>query len=155
MKGQALGFDINQKLILRVQSNLNHFRQDYEAIKRDFLRHPSVRGATVSSIVPGDRSGSGYYLTTQPENFRSAPRLKVITVDEDFIPQYGIRLATGRPFAERDGPDRREAFIVNRAGAKALGFASAEDALGKSFQAHYNRLTKRIVGVTENGTRAG
>jgi putative ABC transport system permease protein len=89
-------------------------------------------------------------MTTQRENFRNAPRLKVITVDEDFIPQYGIRMAAGRPFAGRNGPDRREAFIVNEAGAKALGIASAEDALGKSFQAHYNRLTKRIVGVTEN-----
>jgi putative ABC transport system permease protein len=150
MKGQALGFDINQKLILRVQSNINHFRDDYEAIKQDFLGHPSVRGVTVSSIVPGDRSGSGYYLTTRPEDFKNAPRLKVITVDEDFIGQYGIRMAAGRPFAGRNGPDRREAFIVNEAGAKALGFASAQDALGKTFQAHYNRLTKRIVGVTEN-----
>ncbi|MDH4195791.1 MAG: ABC transporter permease [Candidatus Aminicenantes bacterium] len=150
MKGQALGFDINQKLLLRVQSNLNHFRRDYEAIKQDFLGHPSVRGVTVSSIVPGDRSGSGYYLTTRPEDFRNAPRLKVITVDEDFIAQYGIRMAAGRPFVGRNGPDRREAFIVNEAGAKALGFASAQDALGKTFQAHYNRRTKRIVGVTEN-----
>jgi len=150
MKGQALGFDINQKLLLRVQSNLNHFRGDYEAIKQDFLRHPSVRGATVSSIVPGDQSGSGYYLTTRPEDFKNAPRLKVITVDEDFMGQYGIRMAAGRPFQGRDGPDRREAFVINEAGARALGFASSQDALGKTFQAHYNRLTKRIVGVTEN-----
>ena len=150
MKGQALGFDINQKLLLRVQSNLGHFRDDYEAIKQDFLGHPSVRGATVSSIVPGDRSGSGYYLTTRAEDFRNAARLKVMAVDEDFIAQYGIRMAAGRPFAGRSGPDGREAFIVNEAGAKALGFASAQEALGKTFQAHYNRLTKRIIGVIEN-----
>jgi putative ABC transport system permease protein len=150
MKGQALGFDVNQRLVLRVQSNLGHFRGDYETIKRDFLGHPSVRGVTVSSLVPGDPSGGGYYLTTQAENFRNAPRLKVIAVDEDFIPQYGIRMAAGRPFEGRGGPDRREAFIVNEAGVKALGFASTGEALGKSFQAHYNRLTKRIVGVTEN-----
>jgi putative ABC transport system permease protein len=150
MKGQALGFDINQKLLLRVQSNLSHFRDDYEAIKQDFLGRPSVRGVTVSSTVPGDRSESGYYLTTRAEDFRNAARLKVIAVDEDFIAQYGIRMAAGRPFAGRSGPDRREAFIVNEAGAKVLGFASAQEALGKTFQAHYNRLTKRIVGVTEN-----
>ncbi len=148
MKGQALGFDIDQKILLRVQSNLEHFRGDTEAIKSDFGRHPSVRGVTVSSIVPGDVSGAGYYLTTQPGNFDNAPRLLTMAVDEDFISQYGIRLAAGRAFEGRNGPDRREAFIVNEAGAKALGFASAQEALGKSFQAHYNRLTKRIVGVT-------
>ncbi len=150
MKGRALGFDLNQKLLLRVKSNLNHFRSDYEAIKADLLGHPSVTGATVSSIVPGDRSESGYYLTTKPEDFRNAPRLRVITVDEDFIAQYGIHLAAGRPFEGRNGPDRRGAFIVNLAGAKVLGFSSAQDALGAKFQAHYNRLTKTIVGVTED-----
>ncbi len=150
MKGQALGFDINQKVLLRVQSNLGHFRRDYEAIKSDFSRHPSVQGVTVSSIVPGDRSSAGYYLTTRPGDFKGAPRLLTIAVDEDFISQYGIRMAAGRVFEGRNGPDRKEAFIVNEAGAKALGFASAREALGKSFQAHYNRLTKRIVGVTEN-----
>ena len=150
MKGQALGFDLDQKIVLRVQSNLRHFRRDTEAIKRDFAAHPSVRGVTVSSIVPGDRSGAGYYLTTRPEDFQGAARLKVLAVDGDFIGQYRIRMAAGRPFGDAAGPDRREAFIVNRAGAKALGFASPEDALDKSFQAHYNRLTKRIVGVTED-----
>lgn len=150
MKGRELGFDLNQKLLLRVKSGLNHLRSDYEAIKTDFLGHPSVRGVTVSSIVPGDRSDSGYYLTTKPEDFRNAPRLRVITVDEDFIGQYGIRMAAGRPFEGRNGPDRRGAFIVNLAGAKALGFPSARDALGSKFQAHYHRLTKSIVGVTED-----
>ena len=150
MKGQSLGFAIDQKILLRVQSNLGHLRRDYEAIKQDLRRHPSVRGVTVSSIVPGDPSGAGYYLTTRLGDFKNAPSLKVIAVDEDFISEYGIRTAAGRPFEGRNGPDRRDAFIVNEAGAKALGFASAQQALGKSFQAHYNRLTKRIVGVTEN-----
>ncbi|HOW85476.1 MAG TPA: ABC transporter permease [Candidatus Aminicenantes bacterium] len=150
MKGQALGFDLDQKIVLRVQSHLGHFRRDREAVKRDFRAHPSVRGVTVSSRIPGERSGAGYYLSTRPENFQGAPRLKVIAVDEDFIGQYGIRMAAGRPFGSADGPDRREAFIVNKAGAKALGFAAPQDALDKSFQAHYNRLTKRIVGVTED-----
>ena len=150
MKGQALGFDIDQKVLLRVQSHLGHFRRDTEAIKRDFGSHPSVRGVTVSSIVPGDVSEAGYYLTTRPGDFKDAFRLKTLAVDSDFIRQYGIRMSAGRPFGEANGPDRREAFIVNESGAKALGFATPRDALGKSFQAHYNRLTKRIVGVTEN-----
>jgi putative ABC transport system permease protein len=151
MRGRALGFDLEQKIALRVRSNLGHLRKDFEAIKLAFLRDPAVTGATVSSSIPGDVDASGYYLTTQPENFRGAARLKVITVDDDFLSEYGIRVVAGRPFRKDDeGADRRGAFLVNRTGARELGFATAEEALGKGFQAHYHRLTKQIVGVTED-----
>lgn len=151
MRGRALGFDMEQKIGLRVRSNLGHLRQDYEAVKLAFLRDPALTGATISSSIPGDIDGSGYYLTTRPEDFQGAARLKVITVDDDFLSEYGIRMVAGRPFRKDDGgSDRRGAFLVNRRGAMELGFASPEEALGKSYQAHYHRLTKQIVGVTED-----
>lgn len=150
MKGRALGFDLEQKLILRVKSNLGHLRGDYEAIKSDFLQNPSITGATVSSSVPGDRTDSGYYLTTKAEDFRNAPRLKVITMDYDFIPEYKIKMVAGRQFQREIGNDQREAYLINLAGVKELGFSSPEEALGKSFMAHYHRMTKRIIGITDD-----
>ncbi len=150
MRGQALGFAMDQKLILPVNSGLPHLRQDYEAIKRDFLQNPSITGAVVSSSVPGDDTSAGYYMTKQAGVFKNAPRLKVMTVDYDFIPEYGIKMLAGRPFQRKLESDEREAFVVNLAGARALGFSSPEEALGESFQAHYNRRTKRIIGVTDN-----
>jgi len=148
MRGRALGFDLKQKLVLRVKSNLNHLRHDYEDIKRDFLQHPSITGATVSSSVPGDDTSGGYYMTTRAEDFRNAPRLKVITVDYDFISEYEIEIQAGRAFDRGLGNDEKESYIINLAGVKELGFANPEEALGKSFQAHYHRETKRIVGIT-------
>jgi len=150
MRGGALGFEAEQKLVLRVKSGLEHLRRDHETIRKDFLRNPAVTGAAVSSTVPGDPFTSGYYLTTRAEDYQNAPRLKVIAVDYDFLPEFGIKMAAGRPFNRNLGSDERGAFVVNMAGAKALGFATPEEALGKSFQAHYNRLTKQIVGVTDD-----
>jgi len=150
MRGSALGFEAEQKLVLRVKSGLEHLRHDHETIRTDFLRNPAVTGAVVSSTVPGDDFSSGYYLATKAGDFRNAPRLKVIAVDYDFIPEFGIKMAAGRPFDRNLGSDERGAFVVNMAGAKALGFASPEEALGKSYQAHYNRMTKQIVGVTDD-----
>lgn len=150
MKGRALGFSLEQKLILRVQSNLQHLRRDYEAIKQDFLQNPSITGATVSSSVPGDRDDSGYYLTSKTEDFRNAPRLKVITMDYDFIPEYEIKVVAGRIFQRNMGNDKNEAYLINLAGVKELGFSSPEEALGKSFMASYHRMTKRIIGVTDD-----
>ncbi|MGD9344816.1 MAG: FtsX-like permease family protein, partial [Candidatus Aminicenantes bacterium] len=150
MRGRALGLELDQKLLLRVKSNMNHLRRDYEAIKQDFLQHSSILGATVSSRVPGDRSGAGYYLTPNEGDFQNAPRCKVITVDYDFIPEYGIQMAKGRAFDRNAGNDEAEAYVINLAAVTHLGFSSPEEALGQRFMAHYHRITKRIVGVTDN-----
>jgi putative ABC transport system permease protein len=150
MRGQALGFDMDQKLILRVKSNLDHLRRDYEAIKRDFISNPYVTGATVSSSVPGDHDDGGYYMTTREEDFSDVMRLKVNTVDYDFIPEYGIKMIAGRPFDKENRSDINEAFVINRAGLTELGIPTPEDAIGKRYQAHYHRMWKTIVGVTEN-----
>ncbi len=150
MRGQALGFDMEQKLVLRVKSNLDHLRRDYETIKQDFLKHPDVLGATVSSLVPGDIEDGGYYLTTKEENFRGASRLLVNTVDFDFIPVYGIKVIAGRPFRKELQNDINEAYVINRAGLKELGIATPEEAIGKRYQAHYHRQWKAIVGVVED-----
>jgi putative ABC transport system permease protein len=150
MRGRALGLDLDQKLLLRVKSNMNHLRRDYEAIKQEFLQHPSITGATVSSRVPGDRSGDGYYLTARDGDFQNAPRCKAITVDYDFIPEYGIQMVEGRAFDRNAGNDEAEAYVINLAAVKHLGFSSPEEALGKRFMAHYHRITKRIVGVTDD-----
>jgi putative ABC transport system permease protein len=150
MRGRALGFDLEQKLLLRVKSNRFHFWQDYENIKLDFMQHPSIVGATVSSRVPGDRESGGYYLTAKAEDFQGASFYRVITCDYDFIPEYKIKMAYGRAFDKNMGNDEAESYVINKAAAKQLGFASPEEALGKSFMAHYHRKIKRIVGITED-----
>jgi putative ABC transport system permease protein len=148
MKGRALGFDLEQKLVLRVKSNMDHLRRDYEAIKNDFLRYPSITGATVSSSVPGDRTNSGYYMTPRMEDFKDAPFIKVITMDYDFISEYGIGTVAGRSFQRGVGNDEKEGYLINLAAVKELGFSSPEEALGKTFMASYHRMAKRIIGVT-------
>ncbi len=150
MKGRALGFDMEQKLVLRVKSNLPHLRRDSDAIKNDFLQNPSITGATVSSSVPGDDADSGYYLTPRPEDFKGAPFIKVITMDYDFISEYGIKMVAGRPFQRGVGNDEREGYLINLAAVKELGFSSPEEALGKNFMASYHRINKRIIGITDD-----
>ncbi|MCJ7581075.1 MAG: ABC transporter permease [Candidatus Aminicenantes bacterium] len=150
MKGRALGFNLEQKIILRVKSNLSHLHRDYESIKNDFLQNPMITGATVSSSVPGDRIDGGYYMSSKGPDFADSARLKVITMDYDFIPEYEIKMAAGRSFQRGKEDDENGAYLINIAGVKEMGFSSPEEALGKSYMSHYHRLTKKIVGVTED-----
>ena len=148
IKGKALGFDREQKLILEIKSNQSYFRRNYEAIKSDFLKAPGIGAASVSSSVPGETFSGGYSLQKGNSfSILNSKRLKVITVDHDFIPTYGIHMAAGRAFQRASGNDEQGAYIVNEAGARELGL-TPERALGTQWTAHYHRKTKTIVGVT-------
>ncbi len=148
MKGKALGFSREQKLILEVKSNQRYFRRNYEAIKNDFLKNDGITGATVSSSVPGEVIAGGYYLQKGAAfSARNSKRLKVLTVDYDFIGSYGIAMAAGRPFQKDAGNDEEAAYIVNEAGAREMGF-TPQSVLGTVWTAHYHRKTKSVIGVT-------
>lgn len=150
MKGRALGFDRDQKLVLRVKSNLGHLRRDYEAIKDAFIQIPGVSGAAVSSAVPGDEDKGRYMLWREGADRSTGSSLRVITTGADFILLYGICMAAGRPFHKGPGSDIDGAYVVNEAGARVLGFQTPEEALGKRFTAHYHEKTKEIVGVVRD-----
>lgn len=53
MKGQALGFEREQRVILNIKSDLPGFHRRYEAIGEAFRSIPGVLNASVSSSVPG------------------------------------------------------------------------------------------------------
>ncbi len=149
MKGKSLGFDRQQKVILKIKSNQAYFRRNYEAIKKDFLRHPAITQASVSSSVPGEEFNGGYYLVKTDFNGAEKPkRCKILTVDYDFISQYGIGIKAGRRFLKERPGDSEGAFLVNESGARELGYANPETIIGAAFKAHYHRKTKRVVGVT-------
>jgi putative ABC transport system permease protein len=150
LKGKALGFSPAQKIVLEVKSNQSYFRRNYEAIKNDFLKDRGIKKATVSSSVPGEVIMGGYSLQ-KGNSFRAlnSKRLKVLTVDQDFIDTYGITMISGRNFQKTSGNDAQAAYIVNAAGARELGM-TPESVLGTQWTAHYHRKTKTIVGVTSN-----
>ena len=147
MKGRALGFDRDQKIVIQFKSNLAFLRTDYESIKKEFLQHWSITGATVSSGVPGQQSG-GYYMTRQDIPNTDPQFFKVFTVDYDFISEFGIKLLAGRAFDQIAGNDIAGAFLINETGAQKLGFDNSANAVGLELNAHYHGMTKRIIGIT-------
>ncbi len=74
--------------------------------------------------------------------------MNLYDVDYDFIPQYGIKLVAGRAFSTAFATDSIQAFIVNQTTVKNLGYASANEAIGKKFT-QWGRIGK-IIGVTQD-----
>lgn len=67
--------------------------------------------------------------------------------DEHFVPLYGIKLLSGRNL---NSSDTIKEFLINEFCAKALGFNSPQDAVGKIVQIGIGGKTGTIAGVMNN-----
>ncbi|MGB6865947.1 MAG: ABC transporter permease [Candidatus Aminicenantaceae bacterium] len=129
MKNQPLGFDKEQKLVITLR-NWEMITDKYETVKNEFLQHPAVLNATASSGVPGSMINRTWVFPfgeqdTKGQAFRS------LRCDHDFAEVYGLMLVAGRPFNKEIQSDIHEAFIINESGARAFGWSTPEEALGK------------------------
>ncbi|MCP4728396.1 MAG: FtsX-like permease family protein, partial [bacterium] len=145
MKNQDLGFDKEQKLVLKFP-RLTLTEGRAEVIKNEFLSHSSVKNAAASSGVPGLTIGQDdFWLTEDPYNKQIMLNLNI---DHDYIPLFNIQMAAGTNFPEsmRLEDRRTHGFIINETAAYALGFKLPEEAIGKT--AGYYGVP--IIGVTKD-----
>jgi putative ABC transport system permease protein len=113
--------------------------ETYEAVKSELLRHPSILAATACSGVPGKGINRTFYYPTglQAEKGQA---LRSLRADHDFFKVFDIPVVAGRGFQKDIATDTHDALIFNEQGAKAFGWATAEEAIGKT-------MTDRAVPV--------
>ncbi len=153
---KPLGFKsaavINVPLPKNDKSLLDNFRSRLEA-------NPNIGSVSFAVGAPTSESGigTGFFLEEKgpTENYP----VNVKTVDYRYKDTYGIQMKAGRWFLEGEERaaidttlknDERYTFIINEAAAGRLGFASAEEAIGKRITTGLYDITAPIVGVTED-----
>ncbi len=142
MKNQYLGFEKEQKLIIPAT-----FHNNQESIKAEFLRHPSIKGAAAIWSAPG-RQTNLLEARLTGEVKENAQSMDFLYVDQDFIPEYKIKMAAGRNFQKEITTDTYDSFIINETASQAFGFKSAEEALGKQIYEGGSGNVAPIIGVT-------
>jgi len=143
IRNRKLGFNRDNMVVVSLPDGVS--RQKYEIIKIEFLKNPQVIHTAASSYVPGgERISDNPFI---PEGFRRDQALgcQTLKVDHDFIETYGIELAEGRDFSKNIISDKTEAFVVNEAFVRRLGWKTA---VGKRIEWDYSVNRKgMIVGV--------
>ena len=150
MKGRTLGFDKEQKIVIPFRYN-DSFSKNYNAIKSEFLSHHAIVGATASSSVPGRRTNFGYLGLTD-SMVEPAKGLNFISCDHDFISEYKIEMAAGRPL-QKEKNDAKNAILINESAVTFLGYSSPEDAIGKRWHLGWydgKQVSREIIGITKN-----
>ena len=125
------------------------------AFRNKLLQHPCFQNVSASSIVPGEPIGFTYHNVTKrsltdPDD--NVP-YKVVFVDYYFIPVYKLRLKAGRNYSVENGEDNNlNSLVLNESAIKALGFASAQEAVGQevNFMVTFDWKKYKIIGVVED-----
>ncbi|WP_332871497.1 ABC transporter permease [Spirosoma rhododendri] len=138
MQNKDLGVRLTQRLVIKgpqVAQN-GSFKAGTAVLSDELSRLPYVKSFCQTSIIPGN-----FYNFTANGITRQNPRpgddkqtYSMGIVDDRFINTYEIKLAAGRNFTVQEaesGYEKSAKVMVNETGARQLGFASAEKAVGQ------------------------
>lgn len=131
MQSKSLGLD--KERIVTIANN-NALFAKWDAFRAELLSSPYVVQAGRSSRLPSGNlldylNGESVQMgdTMAPLNVT----LSMLNVDMDFTSTYQIPLAAGRAFSRDFPTDTTQAWILNEAAVRAIGWASPAEAIGK------------------------
>ncbi len=123
------GFD--KKRVLTVPAKEQELQQKIESVQEELSKMPAFEQIGKANKIFGAKEFGDRLYRTPKMNRKEGENIKIMHVDEEFIPTVNIELLAGRNYSREFGTDRDEAFVLNETAIKKLNFTSAEEAIGK------------------------
>lgn len=144
IRNKDLGFEKEQIVVLPMGDP--RARQVYQTFKDKALQAPSVLAVSGTSSVPGGLIGIVLFL---PEDAKAGEEVTMehFAVDHDFVDAMGLKVIEGRAFSQEYSTDTMEAFILNEAAVKHMGWEG--EAIDKRI-AIGNFKRGRVIGVVND-----
>jgi len=146
MQNKDLGYTTDQMMVLNMS---NEIGANYETFKNEVLNISGVKSLGGSSRVPSGQllDSQGAQADVDGQMVPTQIVIKVLRVDEDFVPNYEMNLSAGRNFSEDYTRDSAN-FILNEKSIGIIGWKDAEEAIGKRMI--YGGVSGQVVGVVED-----
>ena len=116
LNNASLGFNKDHLVVIDV--NTRKARENFEAVKDEMAKIPTVKNVSVTSRVPGEWKS---YRMVKVKNMESPDEHKVaymIGADKDFLQTFEVTLLKGRNFVNANDSAN---IIVNETAARILG----------------------------------
>lgn len=150
MNSQALGFDMEQVLVLKGpivrQANGEENISNIERFKQEVLTISGVKQIGTSTVIPGEGILRGNVITRVKEDHSNLHSIERVVASNNFLSTIKVHFLAGQDF---DSSMEGHPIILNETAANELGFYEPEDAIG---QIVYEgaRADRKIVGVIED-----
>lgn len=147
MQSKDLGFEKEDIVLLPSSPAI---QENFLIIKDRLERHQGIKAVSISSRVPSGRllDSQGSTAEIDGEMTQLNVRIADVHVSHNFLGTYGIPVVAGRNFDNKLASDSTEAFILNEAAIREIGWTSPEEAIGKKF--HYGGKRGFVTGVMKN-----
>jgi putative ABC transport system permease protein len=146
IQNKNLGYDRDQMMIMGVSQQVG---AQYETFKNEVSAISGVKSVGGSSRVPSGQllDSQGAQAEIDGEMQQTPLVIKVLSVDADFIPTYGMQMASGRNFTKDYSRDSAS-FVLNEKSVKTIGWENPEDAVGQNFI--YGGVRGKVIGVVSD-----
>ncbi|MFC2139155.1 ABC transporter permease [Bacteroidota bacterium] len=149
MKERPLGFEKELKLALALK-NWEVIENNYEMVKEEFEKHPSIISASVSSGVPG-RMINRLFVNPSRDPNSTGLGPNILRCDFDFMDVYKIKLLAGIDRKIKGIPDELYGhFFINETAMRKFGYNNPKDAVGKPLYIGSSRSEYKILGVVKD-----
>jgi putative ABC transport system permease protein len=144
----------NPSVYANDNDSINH--AEFNVLKNKLLENHSIKNVTSASAIPG--ADIDEYFTNRLKRNLSDPndptRYKILFVDYDFIPVYGLKLKYGRNYSIKMGDEENwNNIILNEKAIHQLGFSSVSEAINQEINFHLwgdNFEKYKIIGIVED-----
>ncbi|MEJ7739015.1 MAG: FtsX-like permease family protein [Chitinophagaceae bacterium] len=150
IKNKKLGFEKDEVIVISLPREDN--MQKLETFKASLLNKQGIISVAAASSVPGTNIPVNQ-IHEEGAALNNNRSMQMLFVDHEFIKTMQMKVVAGRDFSKLFSTDENEGFIINQEAIKQLGWRSAEQAIGKTFQwvIPGNVLkTGKVIGVVEN-----
>ncbi|TLV01016.1 ABC transporter permease [Dyadobacter luticola] len=147
IRNYKLGYSKDQVIVFNVPDDS---ATNFESIRERLKENVAVKEVGRSSRIPSGRLlDSWEAFVMKGDSLAPADiNIKSLSVDEDFIPAYQIKMAAGRNFSRDFPTDKTSGFILNETAVRLLGWKNPAEAVGARFG--YGDVRGNIIGVTKD-----
>ncbi len=148
LSDKSLGFDTDQLLVVEINSG--GVRRNFELLKEELLREPSISGITgISRMIGGYRSPLAIKVAndTDPESPLS---MKFYGMDQDALSVLGLELLAGRNFQGVRGIDSASVIINEEAMSQLDAKVGEWIMLESDDGGHGDQLRAQVIGVVKD-----
>lgn len=151
MNNQAMGFDMEQVLILRgpviSQARGAENLPNIDRFKQQVLALPGVTSIGTSTVIPGQGILRGLAISRIKESEADMKSIERVVTSNDFLSTMKVNFLAGNDFdKEMKG---YAPLILNESATRELGFQDPTEAVGQVLY-EFTREERRIVGVIED-----
>jgi putative ABC transport system permease protein len=151
MMKQELGFDNQHVLIVHAgKVGYDQRNSNYKPFKNELTSLAGVEHVAYTNAIPGNYGWDGQVAYPEGKSMEESVSTEFIVADEDYVKTLGFQLLAGRNFDTSGGSELPDALIINETCVLAMGWESAENAIGKRIDSPSGMPRGVVVGVIKD-----